>query len=190
MFFYRFLKVSLLVLFFYYPASCPAKTVGPVDFVETKDIKGTQLILNGAGLKKFINFKVVAVALYLPKGEAPQNVLNEIPKHLEVVYLLSIPKAELDRATEHGIQKNVDPLEFKRLKSRIEQMNSYYQDVTNGDRIGVSYLPPTGTIVSFNGRVRGIVKGEDFARAFFSIWIGNNPVDKIMKRKLLGGVND
>ena len=169
-----------------HPYESAAMLVGPIMFDEHKNVQDTHLKLNGAGLKKFINFKVVAVGFYLPQGTPARNSLTNIPKHLEVVYLLNVPKAELDHETERGIESNVNEAEFIKLRSRINQMNSYYQDVRKGDRIGVSYLPDVGTIVSFNGQVQGIVKGADFAQAFFSIWVGDNPVDKLMKRRLLG----
>lgn len=163
-----------------------AARLGPVDFSDQQVIEGLLLRLNGAGLKKFINFKVVAVALYLPSDVAVSDPLGDIAKHLEVVYLINIPKQELDRATDVGIKKNVNPYVYRQLKQRIDQMNSYYEDVHYGDRIGVSFIPGVGTRVSFNGQVRGIIKGNDFARAFFAIWIGSNPVDPAIKKKLLG----
>ncbi|MCA9399535.1 MAG: chalcone isomerase family protein, partial [Candidatus Omnitrophica bacterium] len=54
------------------------------------------------------------------------------------------------------------------------------------DRIQITYLPEEGVTVFVNGERKGAVEGEDFARAFFSIWLGDHPVDKKMKLVLLG----
>jgi Chalcone isomerase-like len=43
--------------------------------------------------------------------------------------------------------------------------------------------------VDVNGAVKGIIKGDDFAKAFFSIWLGEPPNPEV-KSGLLGGACD
>jgi hypothetical protein len=33
---------------------------------------------------------------------------------------------------------------------------------------------------------KGIIKGDDFASALFSMWLGENPMNKSFKKQLLG----
>ncbi len=145
-----------------------------------------ELTLRGAGLKKFLSIQVVAVGLYLNKSVKSQDALSDVPKSIEVVYLQNIPSLELQRATTKGIRHNISPKEFQALQARIDQMNSYYPEVLKMDRILVTYIPGKGTEVSVNGRIRGVIAGADFAKAFFSIWVGNYPVDPRIKQLLLG----
>jgi hypothetical protein len=41
--------------------------------------------------------------------------------------------------------------------------------------------------VDVNGAVKGAIAGDDFARAFMSIWLGENPQTPELKSGLLGG---
>lgn len=143
-------------------------------------------VLLGTALKRFLAFRVVTVDLYIPKGFEQQDVLSDIPKRLEVNYHVNIPKHELDRATIKGIEKNFSPQQVESLMPDIDQINSYYPDIKAGDQITVTYIPQQGSQVELNGQIQGIVPGADFANAFFSIWVGENPVDEQAKLKLLG----
>ncbi len=177
-----------LILFLSITTRSDAFQVGGLEFKDSyrhAPVDG-ELPLRGAGLKRFLSIRVVAVGLYLPEGAEAKEVLDNIPKSLEVIYLQNIPGPELQHATTKGIRLNVSPDEFKKLEKRIEQINSYYPNVQKMDRIRVTYLPGKGTTVEFNGVVKGTVPGEDFGRAFFSIWVGQRPVDPRMKVILLG----
>jgi chalcone isomerase-like protein len=41
--------------------------------------------------------------------------------------------------------------------------------------------------IGANGAIKGIIKGDDFAKAFFSIWLGADPPNPEIKSGLLGG---
>jgi hypothetical protein len=144
-------------------------------------------LLKGRAVKKFLTFRVVTVELYTLGTVAAENVLEDVSKKIVVNYHVNIPKHELDRATIKGIERNVNTQELKKLFDRVEQINSYYPSVKAADQIIITYLPQVGTRVDVNGTFKGIVPGKDFAKAFFAIWIGENPVDKQAKRQLLGG---
>ncbi len=144
------------------------------------------MVLLGSALKKFLTFRVVTVDLYIADEYKREDVLSDIPKRIEVNYHVNIAKHELDRATIKGIKQNFNQEQLAALMPRINQINSYYPDIKSGDQIAVTYLPGLGSQVQFNGQIKGIVSGGDFAKAFFSIWIGENPVDKNAKLKLLG----
>lgn len=150
------------------------------------DSKTDDMVLLGTALKKFLAFRVVTVDLYIGSGYDADDVLTDVPKRLEVNYHVNIPKHELERATIKGIEKNFNAEQMSTLMPQIDQINSYYPDIKAGDQIAVSYVPQQGSRVELNGQVQGIVPGTDFANAFFSIWVGENPVDQRAKLKLLG----
>lgn len=160
--------------------------IGRIVFEDRYAKGGLDLALRGAGLKKFLTIKVVAVGLYLPGNIRSEDVLSDIPRRLEVVYLQNIPSVELRRATTEGIRDNVTEKEFIDLTSRIEKMNALYPNVNRLDRIQVTYIPGKGTTVEVNGDFRGSITGEDFGRAFFAIWVGDKPVDPRIKQLILG----
>jgi hypothetical protein len=47
-------------------------------------------------------------------------------------------------------------------------------------------VPQRGTTLTLNGVDLGTIPGADFARAVFSIWLGERPIDRGFKRALLG----
>jgi hypothetical protein len=166
--------------------ACAAYKVGPTEFAEEYKADSSTLKLRGAGLKKFLGIQVVTVALYLPEGTASKDALLDSPKRLEVVYLQNIPKKELQRATIKGIRINTTVEEYAALEGRIKLINDAYTNVKKGDRIAVTYLQH-GLKITVNGVDRPIVGGDDIGWAFFAIWIGEHPVDAVMKNVLLGG---
>ncbi len=181
----RFPWVIVFVIVFQSAVLVAADQSLPVE----KNFKGKAMVLLGTALKKFLTFRVVTVDLYIGQGYKSEDVLSDVPKRIEVNYHVNIPKQELDRATIKGVKQNYDDQQFLKLKPQIDQINSYYPDIKSGDQIAVTYLPGQGSEVELNGELKGVVPGGDFAQAFFAIWIGENPVDKQAKLKLLGQKN-
>jgi hypothetical protein len=72
------------------------------------------------------------------------------------------------------------------LKEMIQQMGEYFVDLKSGDRFSLTYIPGVGTKFAHNDQVTGIIKGLDFARALFSVWIGKKPFDTHLKEQVLG----
>jgi len=55
-----------------------------------------------------------------------------------------------------------------------------------GDVIYIDFLPGTGTRITVNGGVRGVIPGDDFSRALLRIWLGDHPADGDLKKGMLG----
>jgi len=157
-----------------------------VQFADQHQLDGELLNLNGVGLLRYrVLFKGYVAALYLGEQATAQQVLGDIPRRLELEYFWSIPAEAFAQATREGISRNVDAPTLERLEPRIERLNALYQDVAPGDRYAITYLPGIGTELSLNGESKGIIEGADFARALFSIWLGEEPIDEALRAKLL-----
>jgi hypothetical protein len=177
------LLLSLLVA-----APVGAASLQGVSFSERVRAGGTDLVLNGLALLRYrVLFKGYVAALYLGEDVSPKQVLEDVPRRLEIEYFWSIPADAFARATQEGIARNVDAGRLEALRERIEQLNALYADVEPGDRYALTYLPGRGTELSLNGRVRGSIPGADFSAAVFSIWLGEAPLDDSLKDALLGG---
>jgi len=50
-----------------------------------------------------------------------------------------------------------------------------------------THKPGVGIEVDVNGTVKGMVEGDDFAKAFLAIWLGAKPPNPNLKAGLLGG---
>lgn len=146
------------------------------------------LLRSGEGVLKYLGIiPVYNGALYLPSEVSADQVLENVPKRLEVKYLRAFKSEHVGLATIAGIKKNVTRGTYEQLASRIDHHNGLYDDIAPGDRVALTYIPDAGTRVEINGEIKGIVQGADFAEALFSLWLGDNPFDRTFKRALLGG---
>jgi hypothetical protein len=145
------------------------------------------LKIRGTGILRYMVFiKAYAGGLYLPEEVSSEDALSEVPKRLEVEYFHAIKGEEFGPATRKLIARNVDPLTFQRLESKIELHSRMYKDVNPGDRYSLTYIPGIGTELALNGEPKGTIEGSEFAAALFSIWLGNKPMDKTFKKQILG----
>ncbi len=167
-------------------SSSEAASIDGVEFSPFYQTKTLTLRLTGAALKKYFSIKVFAAGLYLGEEVPSKQVLADVPKRLEVVYFQNIPQVELARTTRKAMAANIPPREFQSLEKRIDQLNSYYVDVKPGDRYTATYIPRLGTKIALNGQLQGVIRGADFAVAFFATWVGDRPVDETLKAELLG----
>jgi hypothetical protein len=112
-------------------------------------------------------------------------VLADVPRRLEIEYFWAIPANKFAKVTGEGISRGTDPATFERLRNRIDQINTLYEDVEPGDRYALTYIPGVGTELALNGRPLGVVEGAGFSAALFAIWIGDEALDESLRRQLL-----
>ncbi len=182
-----YVQITLIsALFFFGRQVSASQTVDKV-FRPTFKTVNTTLELSGVGELRYLGFvKIYDGALYLPEQADSSQVLDNIPKRLEVRYVRSFKSKDFGPATIAGIKKNVDPETYARLESRIAYHNGLYDDIAPGDRVSLTYIPTVGTRLEINGTTKGTIEGADFARALFSIWLGEKPFDRGFKKALLG----
>ena len=185
--FFRLIKTTLLfTLLIFQPINAMALTVEGVNFQESVSIDNKQVPIRGAALLRWLKiFKVYVAALYLPENGAPNDVLTDIPKRLEISYLVSIPGPDFGKGAEAVLERNNSPEELARLRSRIDKLNAVYRDVKPGDRYALTYVPGQGTELSYNGQPLITIEGADFAAAYFGIWLGKDPIDQDMRSRLI-----
>lgn len=179
--------VSIIVLSLLIVPSAGGTEVDNVVF-DKKVVVGQQALeIKGAGVLRYLRFiKAYAGALYTQPGLAPEAVLSDTPKRLELEYFYALKGKDFGPATYKGLSQNVDAETIERLRPRIDYHNSLYVDVQPGDRYSLTYTPGVGTELALNGQPRGVIEGADFAAAIFSLWLGENPYDRQFKNALLG----
>jgi hypothetical protein len=84
-----------------------------------------------------------------------------------------------------GFAANTTAGEVAGLRERIEQFNGMFVDVKKDDIVVLDYLPAEGTVVTFGKEKKGVIPGKDFNDALLRIWLGEKPVAKGLKEKLL-----
>jgi hypothetical protein len=169
-----------------FPIRVQAMTIESVTFGESITVGEKAVSLRGAALLRWLKLvKVYVAALYLPKQAKPSEVLSDIPKRLEINYLVAIKGADFGPAAETILARNVSGAELKRLRHRIDRLNAAYRDIKPGDRYALTYQPGKGTELSWNGEPLATIEGADFAAAYFAIWLGHKPLDDNLKKELL-----
>jgi hypothetical protein len=161
-----------------------------IQFPDQAQVQGSPLTLNGLGLRKATAFKVnvYVAALYADKPtNDPRAILeSSAPNELILQFVRGVSANDLKKAWEEGFAKN-SPGQLSALKDRIAMLNGWMPDVKSGQRMTFIRMPGRGVEVDTDGTVKGTIEGDDFAKAFLSIWLGENPPNPELKSGLLGG---
>jgi len=158
-----------------------------VHFDNSVIINQQNATLRGVALLRYMIFiKAYVSAFYLNENFSEKDALGNVERRLVIHYFHSISAEDFAEATSDMIEENVSPDRFNALQPQIRQLNDLYQDVKPGDEYTATYIPGIGTELALNGKALGDVPGSEYSAAFFSIWIGKNPVDEGFRNKLLG----
>ena len=174
-----------------YAAAAEIEGVKLADKLRVSDA-GPELVLNGAGVRTRVFFKVYVGALYLQKKEnATDAVLADAgPKRVAMHLLRDLTAEQLFSALNDGLKNNHTPEQLAKLGPQLKQLEDIFNAVKaakNGDVILLDYLPGAGTRVTVRGDDKGTIPGEEFNRALLRIWLGNQPADASLKKAMLGG---
>jgi hypothetical protein len=161
-----------------------------VNFPDQAQVEGSNLTLNGLGLRQATAFKVnvYVAALYVAKTSSDPNTLlgSNTPSELILQFVRNVGADDLRKGWSEGFEKNSKD-QLPALKERIAILNGWMADVKTGERLTFVQKPGVGVSVNVNGTVKGTVKGDDFSKAFLSIWLGADPPNPEIKAGLLGG---
>ena len=173
-------------------AAAQTVDVGGAKFDETIDVRGTKLILNGAGVRYKAIFKVYGAGLYLTKKASTPEEVFAVPgiKRLSITMLRDIDSAELGKLFTRGVEDNSPRNEMSKLIPGLIRMGQIFADqkkMVAGDTFMIEWVPGTGTIITVKGKVQGEpFKEPAFFDALMRIWLGSNPADWGLKNALLG----
>ncbi|HEY5789958.1 MAG TPA: chalcone isomerase family protein, partial [Gammaproteobacteria bacterium] len=104
---------------------------------------------------------------------------------LSVTYRMGVPARRIRAAAEEVLQRQ--GVDLAPLRQRLEQLHAAYRDVVDGDSYRLCHAPGGDTELSLNGRLLVRVPGQDFARAYFGIWLADAPISPPLREALLGG---
>jgi long-chain acyl-CoA synthetase len=153
-------------------------------------VGGSELLLNGAGLRSKLFIKVYVGALYVDRKSAtPADILDSTaPRRMVMRMLREMDAATLHEALDDGLKNNLAPAELADMRPQTEQLATIMKGIAKvreGDSIAIDFTSE-GVSVSLNGESRGKVAGPSFARALLKVWLGEKPADTSLKKALLG----
>lgn len=170
-----------------------ANECGSVRMPNQITVAGTALVLNGMGIREatVFNVDVYVAGLYLQNRSGDGNAIaasNET-KRLVLHFVRDVSRDDLTGAFNEGFRRNAGGA-LGALQARVNRLNGWMPAATEGMELTFTYLPGTGLRVHVGSNARGIIEGDDFARVFFSIWLGAHPPNGGLRRGLLGGSCD
>ncbi|HXZ52001.1 MAG TPA: chalcone isomerase family protein [Burkholderiales bacterium] len=186
------LRAALLVLLATCVFPSVAAEVAGVTLAPSVQVSGATLMLNGAGLRKRLFFKVYVAGLYVARTSAqPAELVSEPgPKRVAIHMLRDVGADTFTGALREGIEKNHSAAESAALEPRIEALAAVMKEVgeaKDGMNISLDWIPGSGTVIVVDGTARGKpIAGEDFYQALLRIWIGEHPAQDDLKKALLG----
>lgn len=171
-------------------AGANAAEVGGVNLPDKASVGGQELVLNGAGVRTRVVFKVYVGSLYLPaKATTTAAVLDKGPRRIQMNLLRDLSADQLVGALVDGLKDNNSPAELAAIKAQSEQMVSImksFGEVKEKDVVTLDFVDG-GTKIALNGTPKGTIPGEAFNRALTRIWIGDHPAQDDLKKAMLGG---
>ena len=183
-------KCIFATILFLLTFSASALEVKGVKVDETAQVGGSALMLNGAGVRTKLMFKVYVAGLYLTQKQADANaVINDTGnKRVSMHFLRELSAEKLLHGMNEGFEDNNSAVEMTAIEPQMKafrQMMTSAKAVKEGDVI-VLDLTSASTQVSINGKLLGNIEGTAFNQALLRVWLGGNPVDAALKKAMLG----
>ena len=158
----------------------------------TIEFENKTLQLNGFGTRSKMWVDVYVQALYLTSlSQEAQYILDSDTEMGIRIQILSnlVSSKKLTKSLNAGMEKSVGKENMKQFESQITLLESLLstEETRKGDAFNLIYNPIDASIwVYKNNKLEGKIPGFEFKKAFFGIWLSNNPVDEDLKKDLLG----
>jgi len=167
-----------------------AAEVAGVKVDDRISIGNSELVLNGAGVRRKLFIKIYVGALYVGQKATTPAAIYDSPQPRRMVMRLmrDLDAESLHTALDEGLKNNHTPGELIEMKPQADQLAGIMKaigKVREGDTIAIDLFADS-VVVGLNGETRGKVAGAGFAKALLKVWLGDKPADASLKKALLG----
>ena len=180
---------KLVIYLFIFIGIFSVSTISAGEPPEAIEFEGNTLMLNGTGTRVVFFMKVYEGSLYLEtkSSDADQLINSNSPMAIRIDVTSEMVTADaMKKALSEGLEKSTN--NTGNILNEIGQLSaSFKSDVTSGDFYEFIYIPEIGTHVLKNNEMVELIPGFEFKKAFFGIFLSNNPIQKNLKRAMLGG---
>nr|WP_315143814.1 chalcone isomerase family protein [uncultured Flavobacterium sp.] len=160
----------------------------------TIDFENQKLQLNGFGTRTKFWTEVYVQALYLTiLSEDAKDILDSDTNmgiRLQITSSL-VSSQKLSKSLHKGIVKSIGEENLPKFKTQLDLLEKLLnrEATVENDAFNLIYSSTEKSILVYkNNQLEGKIPGFDFKKAFFGIWLSNNPVDAELKDALLGKV--
>jgi hypothetical protein len=190
-------KITLVLLFFVSAVftnifAQKQFVVDGITLSRTIVFEGKNLQLNGFGTRTKMWTEVYLQALYLSTlSDDAKEIINSdtaMAIRLQITSSLVTSK-KLSKSLQKGIVKSVGEENVPKYNTQLELLEKLLnrEDTQVNDGFNLIYSPTDKSIwVYKNNTLEGKIPGLEFKKAFFGIWLSDNPVDEELKNSLLG----
>jgi hypothetical protein len=159
-----------------------------VSMPDARVVDGTQMRLNGIGLRTFsaLGIRIYVAGLYLERRNGdPETILHSPErKLLDIRFLRDVDAEDARKAWQESFEQNCKPpcyLDPHDLQRFLEAVPSVHK----GDGSTMLFTS-RGVHITFNGRLMGDIPDPHFAQLMLATFIGREPPTPRLKRELLG----
>ena len=175
--------------------SVNARQLDDVTLPDKVTVDGTDVVLqlNGMGYRTKFIFDIYVGGLYTESRVESRNAVQALKGSKRVVMHMVYDEVERKKITNgwnDGFEDNNSDEQLEKLQARLKIFNSYFPDLKKNDVLLFDFIPATGTRVTINGEVKGVIEGADFYSALLDVWLGEEPADDDLKQAMLGEVED
>ena len=157
-------------------------------------VAGSELVLNGTGLRQKGPAKIGVVALYAAKSFRSFDEFISLPgaKHAVMTVLRPLPYEMLGYSLTKGFNESISISEMGQLAPsmlRLGQLDifSHTKVLKPGETVVLDWIPGSGMVITVAGKAQGEPFPElSFYRAVMAVWLGASPIDPALKTALLG----
>jgi hypothetical protein len=149
----------------------------------------TVLTLNGIGIREKLWIDLYVAGLYL-KAETKdaKKIINADEKMLLKLHIVSglISSEKMSNAVEEGFEKSTNG-KTESLRTKIDAFKAVFMkdEIKKEVVFDIYYIPGKGTVIYTDSKIQATIKGLDFKKALFGIWLGEEPADDDLKEDLL-----
>ena len=165
-------------------------TISASEIPKTIEFEGNTLVLNGQGTRVVFFMKVYEGSLYLQtkNSNADEIVKSNSPMAIRIDVTSEMVTADaMKKALSEGLEKSTNN-NTSNISNEIKQLaSSFNSSVISGDFYEFIFIPEIGIHVLKNKELVEIIPGIDFKQAFFGIFLSDNPIQKNLKKAMLGG---
>lgn len=184
------LKTVLLTIAAFLLLTLPALAAekAGVTLPDTVKVAEDTLVLNGIALREKFVFDVYVAGLYLTEksSDAAAILSKDAPRMMVMHFVRDVEAKKINDAWFDGLKANVKNV-TPQLKDKFDELAKMMADIKDGQEMGFTYTPATGTDVMVAGKTMGGIPGKDFADAILATWIGPKPgPGKRFKQGILG----
>jgi hypothetical protein len=114
---------------------------------------------------------------------------SETSRCLKLTYDVSLTVKDFVLGAETILARQHTPEKIAELRQEIDMLHAAYRDVQKGDSYYLCYdAPQRLTTLTLNDTELVAVPSNEFAEAYFGIWLGAvQPIDEKLRNRLLSG---